>query len=43
MNNVGSQFETQAQNVWSLGPRSPIQWICKEWVKELGSNKLDNG
>ena len=25
-----------------LGPKSPIQWICREWVKKLDSNKLDN-
>ena len=25
-----------------LGPKSPIQWICREWVRKLGSNELDN-
>ena len=40
---VGSQFAVQAQNVWSLCPMSPIQWICREWVKELGPNELKNG
>ena len=40
---VGSQFAAQAQNVWSLGPMSSIQWICREWVKKLGPNDLDNG
>ena len=40
---VGSQIEAQAQNVWSLSPMSPIQWIYREWVKELGPSELDNG
>ena len=40
---VGSQFEAQARNIWSLGPMSPIQWICRKWVKELSPNELDNG
>ena len=22
---------------------SPVQWICREWVKELGPHELDNG
>ena len=21
---------------------SPIQWICREWIRKLGSNELDN-
>ena len=25
-----------------LGPKSPIQWICREWVRKLGFNELDN-
>ena len=25
-----------------LGPKSLIQWICREWVRKLDSNKLDN-
>ena len=24
-----------------LGPKSPIQWICREWVRKLGSNELN--
>ena len=39
---VGSQFEAQAQNVWSLGPRSSIQWICREWVGNLDFCELDD-
>ena len=39
---LGSQFKAQAQNVWSLSPMSPIQWICREWVKELSPNELDS-
>ena len=39
---VGSQFGAEAQIVWCLGPMSPIQWICREWVKELGLSELDN-
>ena len=25
-----------------FSPKSPIQWIYREWVKKLGSNELDN-
>ena len=25
-----------------IGLISPIKWICREWVKKLGSNELDN-
>ena len=21
---------------WDLGPANPLQWICREWVQELG-------
>ena len=21
---------------WDLGPTDPLQWICREWVHELG-------
>ena len=35
---VGSRFSSQAQDAWNLKPVSPIQWICKEWAKELGFN-----
>ena len=21
---------------WDLGPADPLQWICREWVQELG-------
>ena len=37
---VGSQFVAQAQKIWDM---SPIQWICRELVDELGINKLNNG
>ena len=37
---VGLQFEAQAQIIWGLGPMSPIQWICREWVKELSPNEF---
>ena len=33
---VGSRFSGQAQDAWDLRPVRPIQWICREWVKELG-------
>ena len=33
---VRTRFADQAQGVWDLGPVSPIQQICKEWVKKLG-------
>ena len=39
---VGSRFETQGQNVWSLGTISPIQWICREYVGNLDFCKLDD-
>ena len=25
----------------NLGLKSPKQWICREWVEKLGSNKSD--
>ena len=28
------------KSVWSLGLRGPTQWICREWVEELGPNEL---
>ena len=34
---VGSRFVAQAQKIWDMSPMSPIHWICREWVKELGS------
>ena len=40
---VGSQFVAQAQKIWDMSPMSPIQWICRELVDELGINKLNNG
>ena len=40
---VGSQFIAQAQKIWDMSPVSPIQWICREWVEELGINELNNG
>ena len=40
---VGIRFTAQAQNIWDLGPMSPIQKICREWVEELGLNEFDNG
>ena len=33
---VGSRFVTQAQKSWVMSPMSPLQKICREWVKELG-------
>ena len=33
---VGSRFLGQAQYAWDLKPVSLIQWICREWAKELG-------
>ena len=37
---IGSQFLAQAQKIWDM---SPIQWICREWVEEIGINELNNG
>ena len=25
-----------------LGPKNPMQWICREWIRKLGFNELDN-
>ena len=33
---VGSQFIAQTQKNWVISLMSPIQQICREWVKELG-------
>ena len=32
---VGLRFSGQAQDAGNLWPVSPIQWICREWAKEL--------
>ena len=32
---VGSDFPNLAQDAWDLRPASPVQWICREWAKEL--------
>ena len=40
---VGSQFTAQAQKVWDFSLVSPIQYICRGWVKELGVSELNNG
>ena len=37
---VGSRFRAQAQQVWGSGPRSPKQWIYREWAIELGLNEV---
>ena len=26
----------------NLDPKSPIQWICREWVEKMGFNESDN-
>ena len=43
MISVVSRFSAKAQGVLDLGPMSPEQKICREWVEELGPNELDNG
>ena len=25
---------------WDLGPADPLQWICREWVQELGFDEI---
>ena len=40
---IGLQFAAQVQIIWDLGPMSPIQWICREWVKKLSPKELGNG
>ena len=37
---VGPLFGAQAQQIDDSGPRSPRQWICREWVTELGPNEV---
>ena len=27
---------------WDLGPVDQLQWICREWIQELGFNEFDN-
>ena len=47
---VRSQFGSQAQRKYeprpkgniNLGPKSSIQWICREWVGRLGFNEPKN-
>ena len=36
---VGTGLSTSTVTWVDLGPTSPIQWICREWVKELGFSK----
>ena len=33
---VGAVFGAQAQQASGSGPKVPRQWICREWVTELG-------
>ena len=33
---VGSNFSGPTQDAWDLRPMSSVQWICREWAKELG-------
>jgi len=40
---VGSQFGAQAQKVWVLVQGAQKQWICREWIIELGLSEVDNG
>ena len=36
-------FGLDPESEWDLGPADPVQWICKEWVKEQGFNEFYNG
>ena len=36
-------FGLGTKSEWDLDPADPVQWICREWVKELGFNEFDNG
>ena len=38
---VGAVFGAQAQQVSGSGPKGPRQWICREWVTELGLNEVN--
>ena len=33
---LGSRFGVRAQQLCGSGPRSPKQWICREWVTRTG-------
>jgi len=38
----GTFLIPEPKELKNLDPKSPIQWICREWVRILGSNELDN-
>ena len=40
MNGPNLVLKPKSQN--DLGLKSSIQWICREWVRKLNSNELDN-
>ena len=35
-------FHAHHKGCMNLGPKSTIQWICREWVGKLGFNESDN-
>ena len=37
---VGADFGAQAQWAGDPGPKDPQQWICREWVEELGQDRV---
>ena len=37
---VRADFGAQAQWAYDSGPKDPQQWICKEWVEELGQDRV---
>ena len=41
--NVGTHFDHKPKVWLDPSPISPIQWICRKCVGQLGSNEWDNG
>ena len=39
---LGYNWSPKPKGQINLGLKSPIQWICREWVGKLGFNELDN-
>ena len=38
---VRAVFGAQAQQVSGFGLKDPRQWICREWVTELGLDEVN--
>ena len=38
----GQDLSSKPKSKKDLGPKNPIQWICRERVGKLGYNELDS-